>query len=194
MEGTSHMSYMTGPAPFEVKNRDLRPDVDGDTAKQVFAGEIVKFINNVNNNDYSHYDESSSEAVLSGLLEAFEMEASYDMKVPCYGHETENPDVPTCLKGNPWTAGYSQRIMAGDFGNSNISVDVDDNFHRVQSIAPVHLPFVANTCDASTTSKCALETTTITENYYEKLDALDTGYYAVSAYEMKTKLNSRQRM
>ena len=33
MEGTSHMSYMTGEAPSTVKNKDLRPDVDGDTAK-----------------------------------------------------------------------------------------------------------------------------------------------------------------
>lgn len=107
MEGTSHMSYMTGDAPSAVKKSDLRPDVDGDVAKAAFAGEMVKFITNVLTGDYSNYDESSTEAVLAGLIEAFEMEGSYDEKEPCYGHDTENPDTPTCLKGNPWTQKYS---------------------------------------------------------------------------------------
>jgi len=32
----------------------------------------------------------------------------------------------------------------------------------------------------------------VTENYYEKLDELDTGKVSVAAYEIKTKLKSRQ--
>lgn len=31
LEGTSHMSYMTGPAPAAVKKKDLRPAVDEET-------------------------------------------------------------------------------------------------------------------------------------------------------------------
>lgn len=32
LEGASHMSYMTGPAPSAVKKRDLVPDIDSKTA------------------------------------------------------------------------------------------------------------------------------------------------------------------
>ena len=194
MEGTSHMSYMTGDAPSAVKSRDLKPDVDGDTARTTFAGEMVKFISNVLANDFSNYDETSSGAVLSGLIDAFEMEGSYDEKEPCYGHETENPFVSTCLHGNPWTTQYSQAIMGGTFDNSNISVTDDDNYHRVQSVAPVHLPFVSTTCTSDVTETCTLDTVTISENKYEFIDEMDTGYYPVSAWEIKTKLSSRQRI
>lgn len=37
MEGSSHMSYMTGEPPSSVKSRDLVPDVDSDFAKTSFA-------------------------------------------------------------------------------------------------------------------------------------------------------------
>jgi len=37
-----------------------------------------------------------------------------------------------------------------------------------------------------------LKTVTVTENKYDFLDMLDTGYYPVSASEMKTKISSRQ--
>ena len=122
------------------------------------------------------------------------MESSYQLKPPCYGHESENPDVPTCWKGNNWTIEYSQKMMGGTFDNEHISVKNDDNFHRVQSVSPVHLPSVSTVCDRKTETDCTLNSMTVTENLYEKLDLLDTGYYPVSATEMKTKLNSRQRV
>jgi len=33
LEGSSHMSYMTGEAPSAVKKKDLVPDMDATTAK-----------------------------------------------------------------------------------------------------------------------------------------------------------------
>jgi len=120
-----------------------------------------------------------------------EMEGYYNLKPPCYGHETENPDLPTCFHGNPWTNQYSQPIMGGTFDNTNIKVVDDDNFHRVQSVAPVHLPSVTTECDKNVTEECDLKTITVTENLYEFLDKLDTGYYPITASEMKTKLSSR---
>ena len=45
LEGTSHMSYMTGEAPKAVKKRDLVPDLDDETARKSFGGAIVEFIN-----------------------------------------------------------------------------------------------------------------------------------------------------
>jgi len=84
--------------------------------------------------------------------------------------------------------------MGGTFDNPNIQVNDDDNYHRVQSVMPVHLPYVSTTCDSDVSEPCFLDTMTISENYYQKLDALDTGFYPVSAYEIKTKLSSRQRI
>jgi len=41
---------------------------------------------------------------------------------------------------------------------------------------------------------CVLKTVTISENKYDFLDKLDTGYYANAASEIKTKITSRQRI
>lgn len=88
----------------------------------------------------------------------------------------------------------TQITMGGTFANSHISVVNDDNFHRVQSIDPVHLPSVETTCDKNTKTDCVLKSITVSENKYDFLDELDTGFYPVSASEIKTKLNSRQRV
>ena len=192
LEGTSHMSYMTGDAPSAVKKRDLVPDMDDDSARKAFGGAIVEFVGKVIANDFSSDVTSETSTVLAGLLEGIEMEGSYALKPPCYGHETENPFEPTCAHGNPWTIQYSQPIMAGTFDNDNISVVDDDNFHRVQSIAPVHLPSISTECDKNVTEKCDLDSVTVSENLYGWLDQLDTGYYPIAASEIKTKLSSRQ--
>lgn len=39
-----------------------------------------------------------------------------------------------------------------------------------------------------------MHTITVSENLYEKLDTLDTGYYPIAASEMKTKISSRQKI
>ena len=82
-------------------------------------------------------------------------------------------------------------MMGGSFDNPNISVLNDDNFHRVQSVAPVHLPEINTECAAGVTTACVLKTVTISENKYDFLDKLDTGYYANSASEIKTMIASR---
>lgn len=47
MEGSSHMSYMTGDAPSAVKKKDLVPDVDAETARKTFGAAVVSFIDKV---------------------------------------------------------------------------------------------------------------------------------------------------
>ena len=194
LEGTSHMSYMTGEAPKAVKKKDLVPDLDDETARKSFGGAIVEFINQVVTADFSTEIKNDSKTVLKGLLEGIEMEGSYNLKPPCYGHETENPNVPTCFHGNPWTDAYTQIMMGGAFDNTNITVENDDNFHRVQSVDPVHLPSVTTTCDKKAAEACVLKTITVSENKYDFLDMLDTGYYPIAASEIKTKLSSRQEV
>jgi len=79
--------------------------------------------------------------------------------------------------------------MAGDL--KGVQISENDNFHRVESVTPIHLPQFNNTCSYGDSS-CIMYSLSVTENYYEKLDELDTGKVSVAAYEIKTKLKSRQ--
>lgn len=187
------MSYMTGDAPSAVAKKDLVPDMDDETARKTFGAAIVSFLDKVTKQDFSSDVESDTEKVLLPLIEGMEMEGYYNLKPPCYGHETENPRVPTCFAGNSWTNEFSQPTMGGDLGNSNVSVKNDDNFHRVQSVSPVHLPKITTECNyKKETETCEVDTITVSENYYDWLDKLDTGNWPIAATEIKTKLSSRQ--
>jgi len=77
LEGSSHMSYMTGDAPKAVKKRDLVPDIDDETARQAFGASIVSFVRNVLKDDFSNDVNSDSATVLKPLVEGMEMEGSY---------------------------------------------------------------------------------------------------------------------
>ena len=66
----------------------------------------------------------------------------------------------------------------------------NDNFHQVYTVTPVHLPTIKNKCDGTT--KCTLDTISVTENYYNRLNLFDTGETEIGASEMKAKLMSRQ--
>lgn len=170
LEGTSHMSYMTGEAPSFVKNKDLVADLEEGEAKNKFGAAIVQFMDQVMKSDFREGLSNDSEAVLHGLIEAMEMEGSYQLKPPCYGHDFDNPHVPTCWHGSPWSSMMTQNIMGGEFDNENISVINDDNFHRVQSVTPVHLPHFANECEKDTSQLCELKTFTVSEAKYDFLD------------------------
>ena len=77
LEGSSHMSYMTGDAPKAVLKRDLVPDIDDETARQAFGASIVSFVRNVLKDDFSNEVNSDSATVLKPLVEGMEMEGSY---------------------------------------------------------------------------------------------------------------------
>jgi hypothetical protein len=67
------------------------------------------------------------------------LEGSYNLKEPCYSDNLVNPDTPTCLHGSKW-AEQAQAGMAGDLPDKNAKINTMDNFHRVYTITPVHLP------------------------------------------------------
>lgn len=81
--------------------------------------------------------------------------------------------------------------MAGNYKDSKIVLENDDNFHMVQTITPVHLPEVDTDCQEGQ-GTCTLKTITVSENIYGQLDKLDTGFYPIAASETKTKMSSRQ--
>ena len=77
--------------------------------------------------------------------------------------------------------------------NSTQSVTVTDNFHRVYTMTPVHLPEIDNKC--TTPEGCHLKSKTVTENLYSTVDDLfDTGFQPITASEMRCKMMSRQSM
>ena len=80
--------------------------------------------------------------------------------------------------------------MAGSLGAKAVSIKPQDNFHRVFTVTPVHLPQIINTCN-SEEDRCELESNTVTENYYNRLTYFDTGKYEIGAVEMKAKFMSR---
>ena len=79
--------------------------------------------------------------------------------------------------------------MAGDLPNGSKTY-TDDNFHRVDSVNPVHLAQFNNTCTGG--NACTIDSVSVSQNIYGNLDKLDTGAYPISASEMKTKMMSRQ--
>jgi hypothetical protein len=83
--------------------------------------------------------------------------------------------------------------MGGNLPGTKMSVDNDDNHHEVQDTNPIHLPEIDTSC-ASDSKGCTIKTITVSEAIYGTLDSADTGYYPVSASEIKTKLTSRQNI
>lgn len=81
--------------------------------------------------------------------------------------------------------------MGGDLGG--VTFDTFDNFHRVYAVLPHHLPQVKGD-KVCKTKDCHLDGWTVSENYYERLDTMDTGFSAISALETKAKMLSRQQL
>jgi hypothetical protein len=193
LEGVSHAQFMSGKPPFAVRNRDLKPDVSEDKAHQETASNMVQFINQIVFDKKETLDIKSSTKVIQPLVDALVLEGNYQTKPPCYNTLLVNPTDPTCQHGAPWHVENTQRIMGGDLSGHNMKIVNDDNFHRVDSVNPVHLPEVDSSC-AQGAWNCNINSLTVSENIYGQLDKMDTGYYAVAASEMKTKISSRQRI
>ena len=117
------------------------------------------------------------------------LEGSYSMKQACYNSALINPPDNKCMHGSEWTK-TAQKIMGGDLSKFHSDMKTNDNFHQVYTVTPVHLPTIKNKCDGTT--KCTLDTISVTENYYNRLNLFDTGEAEIGASEMKAKLMSRQ--
>lgn len=141
----------------------------------------------------STIDEASTGEIVKPLLDAMKEEGSHALAPPCDDDPLINRDSdPTCLHGSPFNKNFTQNLMGGKFGNPFINVKNDDNFHPVYQMRPVHLPEVDSSCSFDTRKECQINTVTVSQNHYDFLDRFDTGYYPISAKEVKTKINSRQ--
>lgn len=193
VKGASHMQFASGTPPSLVKKNDLKPEITEDVAHQKIT-EIMNYFIEDNTVAMKNVLLATSQ-FLSPLIDALKLEGSYHLNDPCYDDTLVNRNVKNCGHGSKW-AEYAQNILAGfsEYNIKNVNLKVDDNFHRVYSVLPVHLPQCNNICPSSSVNTCELDCITVTEVYYEDSDSLDTGFYPVTAFELKSKLNSRQRM
>lgn len=79
------------------------------------------------------------------LIDAMTLEEIYAMKLLCYDHVLINEESTKCLHGSPWSQ-HAQKMMGGNIADKNVDIIVNDNFHRVYTMNPVHLPQVNNSC------------------------------------------------
>jgi len=88
-----------------------------------------------------------------------ELEGNNYLKPPCNGHEILNKPDPSCTTGAPWNSAHAQKTMAGDL--NGVTLDGNNNFHRVYSVDPVHLPYFTNTCESGDSS-CVVHGVSVT--------------------------------
>ena len=81
---------------------------------------------------------SSTYTTLTPLINALLLEGSYAYKPPCYNSSLTNDKLATCQQGSQWSS-IAQAIMGGEL-RDGVTLQTLDNFHRVYTITPVHLP------------------------------------------------------
>lgn len=214
--GVTHMQFASGEPPDNVRNRDLLPEVSYDEAHALIAADAVAFLSS----QLSPRSEKGSQKLLQRVQEtrefvqpiitALQLEGYHNFLPPCLCPDDTCVSIAgNCTGGCPFTATVSQATMAVG-GLEGLTVDNTDSFHDVWETEPtVHLPDIKNTCpDGHDPNNghggCKLQTTTITQGVYhtgEDLEIwkkhfdvawLDTGYFPLSAVELRTKMVSRQ--
>ena len=197
IEGINHAQYIAGRPNSFIEKNDLKSEVSKADGFEIISQVIVEYFENFqapNNSDILNKLRGWTREFFSPIITGFEMEGYYNFKPPCYNRTLQNAKIHTCGHGSEWS-NRGQVIMGGleKSGLRNVSIKNDDNFHRVYTVIPVHLPQVNNSCTMD--KSCILDTITVSENYYERLDSvLDTGFYPESAFEIKCKMSSRQRI
>ena len=185
------MQFSSGTPTSFVKDNDLIPQISEDEAHISFAKAISGFIDSKIGNQSNYLDQKvkDTSAILELILSGLRMEGSYHLKPPCFDYDLINKIRPICTHGSPWVE-TAQKIMDGLSGKMSFDMKVDDNFHRVYSVTPVHLPQINNQCNSL--SPCTLDMVTVSDLNYETMDETDRGMYSNSAQEIRAKLLSRQ--
>ena len=185
--GMNHFEFASGDPPLLVKERDLKAEISVDMAHSTVATLINVFIEIQLGNDTRkmHLVQAVEDTgmFIQPLLKAYEREGFYHFIPPCYDQTPSS----NCTVGCPWTE-TGQQIMGG---LDAAQIHVEDAFHPVDQINPVHLPHVLNNCSANQTG-CVLDVTTVSQNIYGVLDSLDTAFFETSATEIRAKMKSRQ--
>ena len=191
IKGASHMQFASGTPPSFVKSNDLKPEISEESAHQQIAQLFVSFMEE--KADLLSQKLLESQEFFKPLIDSLKIEGSYHLKPPCYDDTDINRNVNYCGHGSKWVE-EAHKYMAGfpDYSLSSIDLTTDDNFHKVWTVIPDPLPSCLNNCTLGTA--CSLYCVSITQLAYNMYDDVDTGFYPISADEMKTKMNSRQAL
>ncbi|MBE7383934.1 MAG: hypothetical protein F6J95_021270 [Leptolyngbya sp. SIO1E4] len=200
IDGASHMQFASGKATPFVADFDLKPSIEEDEVHKQIGHLVYNFmcaklpdIQSESNPKFLQDKQQQTQQELQPILDSLLMEGYNGFKPACYNRDIDNTRTdPKCTPYSPWIQNRANEIMAaGDLCPVKFTLDVKDSFHRSYSINPVHLPQIRNACDGK--EPCKLEVSSVTQALYNWLEFFDTGFFPISAFSLRTKLNSRQK-
>ncbi|NER78247.1 MAG: hypothetical protein F6K42_01465 [Leptolyngbya sp. SIO1D8] len=200
IDGASHMQFASGQATSFVADFDLKPAIEEAEVHQQVGALVSQFmyarlrdIQSENNLKFLAKKQQKTEQELKPLLDSLLLEGYNGFKPACYNRQIDNTRKdPKCTPFSPWIQNNANEIMAaGDLCPVKFTLDVKDSFHRTYSVNPIHLPQIRNSCDGK--EPCRLEVSSVTQALYNCLEIFDTGFFPVSAFSLRTKMNSRQK-
>jgi hypothetical protein len=208
IEGASHMQFASGDAVPYVQAFDLVPTASEAEVHERIGALVAAFLPScLADGDAApgpglaepELEEAAaaSAAWLEPLIEALRMEGYYGFKPPCYDTaETNSRTDPCCTPYSPWIQEHANALMAGEpEAPVRFSLTALDSFHRSATYnpfarPPVHIPQISADCTAP--NPCQVAVTSVTQALYGVFTALDTGFFPISAFSLRCKLNSRQ--
>jgi len=202
IDGASHMQFASGKPTSFVADFDLKPregledpDVHQQVGKLAYnfmctrlsssqAEDSLKFLSDEQEKTYQE---------VKPIIDSLHLEGYNGFKPACYNSALDNTRTdPKCTPYSPWIQDKANEIMAGsNLSPVSFSLEVKDSFHRSYSINPVHLPDIHTFCDGK--EPCKLKVNSVTQALYSLVDFFDTGFFPISAFSLRTKLNSRQK-
>jgi len=206
IDGASHMQFASGEATSYVADFDLTPKIKEDEVHQQVGELAYNFICtklpdtcSESSLKFLRDKQQKTQQQLQPLLDAFLLEGYNGFKPACYNRAEDNPRTdPRCTPYSPWIQNSANLIMAGsDSSPVKFNLNVIDSFHRSYTTDPfhnphVHIPQIRNSCHG--TEPCTLTISSVTQALYNWLEVFDTGFFPVSAFSLRTKLNSRQNI
>jgi len=190
LEGVSHHQFATGTTPDVILTNDFSPAISESTAHTSIAKYMAKFVNKVLTG--YNFAVGDTATILAPLISAIEMEGSYIMKDACYTSDDVNPPSDICLHGSPWMSQYAVKTLVGTLEKSNISIEVDDNFHRSSTVYPYHHPHITSDCASAGSTSCTIKSISNSMLEYDSLSENKITRTAISASEIRGKMKSNQ--
>ena len=206
IDGAGHMQFASGEATSYVADFDLKPTIAESSVHQQVGELVSNFIrtklpgfNTESSLQFLSDKQQKSQQRLQPLLDAFLLEGYNGFKPACYNRAEDNTRTdPKCTPYSPWIQNSANPIMAGgDSCPVQFDLEVIDSFHRSYTYDPfhsphVHIPQIRNSCNG--TAPCTLSISSVTQALYNWLEVFDTGFFPISAFSLRTKLNSRQNI
>lgn len=206
IKGASHMQFASGKATSYVADFDLKPTIEEAEVHQQVGELVYNFMVTKLPNTAPEYsqkfltqkrDETSHQ--LQPLINAFIEEGYNGFKPACYNRQDLNDrNDPKCTPFSPWIQDQANTIMAGQEDSPvPFSLTAYDSFHRSYTYDPFHSPHVhipTITVSDPPTEPPKLTISSVTQALYSSLDVFDTGFFPISAFSLRAKLNSRQNI